>query len=173
MCSSDLEGLNYTYSTQEYHPDTFTTATGGTAVTAFNSNIVMTASEAYQRASKLSIRASQAAVVQNFRLPQKYLLLEPSDVVSVTLAPFSYIIRLDEVTINGDFSISCAGFNYNFRDDIQMPPQDNLGLIPKAVSGDGSASAVVLDTPLLDPRQGSTPGFFNVYTGMEIGRAHV
>lgn len=136
-----------------YRLDTETSDVVGTAQKQLSIPIIMTSQEAYSRASRIVIAASQDnSIVQEFHLTQKYMRLEPSDVVSITNPPFRYVVRLDEVTFNGDFSISVAGFNHATDNNIPIPAESNLGLVLGDEGfGLGDSTALALDIPLLTP----------------------
>lgn len=119
---------NYSYQTQTYAIDQEKSGTVGTADLALFTPFVTNATEAYDRITKLSIRSAASSITQEWRLPQKYLRLEPTDVVSIEKPPFAYRIQINEVTFNADWSISLAGTNYDFSDDVPTPDNENLGL---------------------------------------------
>lgn len=165
--------LNYMDVNQDYkvNSQTYTADDQGLELTnnsvkTLNVPFILTASEAYLRVSKIALRSGEQNTVQEFRLPWRYSLFEPSDVVSITIGPYQYIVQMDEVTFNGDFSLSCSGYNYSFRDDVYVPPQQQLGSIPQTVPGPGDGVTVVLDAPLLDPLFGTSSGDIPVFTGV-------
>jgi len=165
--------LEQTYSplSQVYTPDN----RGDELVSSVNTVVydlpfVMSTSEAYARASKTAIRAGDNVVMQNFRLPQSFLLLEPTDIVTVTIAPYAYTVKLDECTFNGDFSTSYTAANYLFRTDIPVSGSDVGSSLPQDVATSSDAIPVVLDTPVLDPAQGTIAGAISLMDGVRAYR---
>lgn len=158
--------LSYQTSSQSYTPDTQGATLLGSAQRSYVMPFIMTAAEAYLRVSRVALKSGEQNTMQEFRLPWRYSLFEPSDVVSITLGRYQYSIRMDEVTFNGDYSLSCAGYNYAFRDDVYVSPQQTIGSIPQTVPGPGDAMPVVMDSPLLDPLFATFGSEVPIFTGV-------
>lgn len=158
---------DYAVAAQTFNPDNRSGAElKGNLVQQYSLPIIMSNTEAYNRITKTSLRAGEMQITQEFRLPQKFLPIEPTDIVQITIAPFQYQIRCDEVTINGDYTLSISGFNYVFRDDVAINDQSNLGQLPQILPGTGDARPLVIDGPILDPNEGSTAGVFKIRNGV-------
>jgi hypothetical protein len=158
---------DYIQATETFVPDN---QNGGqvnsNSTVMYNLPIVMATSEAYQRVARTAFHAADNVIAQEFRLTTKGLLLEPADVVSVTIAPFQYTIQITEATFNGDFSTSFAGRNYTSRSDIVVNDSDSLGFVPQSVVSAGDAIAVVIDAPLQNPAYGTSVGNFDLLDGV-------
>jgi hypothetical protein len=150
---------DYQLSSQTYIPDNFDGGLGVTGATTVTYNIpfIISTSEAYARIVKVAIKDADNVIMQNFRLPQSFMLLEPTDIITVTLGQFAYTIRLDECTFNGDWSTSFSAANYLFRSDVDVASSDSAANLPQDVPGSSDAYPVVIDAPILNPRSGSVP----------------
>lgn len=137
---------SYEYANELFTADTETQEEGATGADELRTPIVMTNSEAYRRASKLGFRVMEQTIGQELRLPWRYLAYEPTDTVTITLGSYTYIIRMNEITFNGDMSISIGGVNFATQDNITIQDQPEQ---PAAQSGveisDGVA--IALDAP--------------------------
>jgi len=152
--------MDYLYSQQTFIPDNQGGAlavTGATTVT-YDLPFVMSTSEAYARVAKTAIGQGENVITQQFRLPQSYLTLEPSDVVTVTIAPFAYTVRINEATFNGDFSTSFSATNFASRNDVPIGNTDATGRLPQTIAGPSDGLPVVIDAPVRDRLFGTVPG---------------
>lgn len=162
----------YQYLSQVYIPDNQdgALATSSTTVT-YDLPLVMSTTEAYARAAKTGIRAADNIVMQNFRLPQSYLLLEPTDIITITIAPYAYTIRLDECTFNSDWSTSFSAANYLFRSDVPVSGSDVTSGLPQDIAGGSDGLPVVLDAPVRNPLSGTEAGTINLPDGIRAFRS--
>ncbi len=158
---------DYAPSVQLFAPDDGSDASGLRNVLTYDTTFVMSGAEAYGRVTKLALAATSTEVTQEFQLPQQFLLAEPSDIASVTIGTYNYIVRLDEVTFNADYTISVTGQNYSFRDDVPVSYYIPQSRPEQTINGPGDGFAVVIDGPLIDPLLGSTAGVFTVYSGIK------
>lgn len=110
--------------------------------------IVLDPSAALIAATKALYATWAGSVTQEFRTAQKHLAMEPSDIVRITLGEFSYVIKLSEVVINGDWSVGAAGVNFGTDDDVSIDADDPIKL-PQPVAGSNASQLWWLDTPLL------------------------
>lgn len=140
--------LDYAKNVQSYISPNIA-GTSGTSITKLDLPIIMTATEAYNRVTQIQLGSTEQQVSQTFRLPQRHLLLEPADGISLTFNGFTYSVRLDEITINGDKSLSCLGRNYGFQRASVVAVDDYLGKLPQAVPGANVSRPVIIDAPLL------------------------
>jgi hypothetical protein len=161
----------YQYLSQVYVPDNQDGALVDSSTTVeYDLPLVMSTTEAYARATKTGIRAADNVVMQNFRLPQSYMLLEPTDVITITIAPFAYTIKLDECTFNSDWSTSFSAANYLFRSDVPVSDSDVSSGLPQDVAGGSDGLPVVLDAPVRNPLTGTEAGNINLPDGIRAYR---
>jgi hypothetical protein len=158
---------DYAPLTQYYIPDNQGGALPtGKTTRSFSIPFVISTSEAYRRVAKASLAGGDNVVTQQFRLTQKSMLLEPADVVTLTLPPFQYVVRLDEATLNGDYSTSFTAANYSFRTDINVNDSDSTSRLPQSVPGLSDCLPVVVDAPILNASSGTHPGKFDLLDGL-------
>lgn len=165
--------LNYKPSQQTFIPDDQNGELGvtGASTNLYDLPFIMDTSEAYARVARTAFRQADNVILQQFRLPQRYCTLEPSDVLAVTIPPYSYTLRIDEATFNGDFSTSFAATNYSFRSDVEIVNSDANGRLPQTVSLPSDAMPLVVDAPLLDPAFQTIPGNIDLFDGVRAYRA--
>jgi hypothetical protein len=158
---------------QKYVPDNRNAelALTGSSVQAYDLPFVISTSDAYGRVSRVALKEADKVVIQDFRLGQAYLTLEPSDVIMITIAPFQYTLRIDEATLNGDFSTSFSAYNYAFRTDVPVGFSD-VASVPQTIATGSDAIPVIIDAPVLYPEQGTIPGEFNLLTGVRAYRSN-
>jgi hypothetical protein len=156
---------------QDYAPnhaianaDAAISTAGAAAAGQLDLNIpfVLTEAEANARILRVQMQGPQATITQEMRLPMQFLLTEPVDVVSITIAPYNYLVKLDEVTINADWTISCSGINFSSRDDIPVTDMLNLQS-PARLSTSGDSIPVVFDMPLVNPTINDISGKFALF----------
>lgn len=158
---------DYQRATQTFTPDNLGGALpDATLTTPYPLPIVMSTSEAYSRVSHVGFAAGSMTITQEFRLPQAYLGIEPNDVLSVVIPPFSYTVRVDEATFNGDFSMSISATNFDARTDVPINNSDSRASVPQAVPSAGDALPLFLDAPQLDVLGGAFPGVIDLNLGM-------
>lgn len=121
---------------------------------------VMSVDEATARAARAWYKLDAMTVTQNFQLTPRHLLLEPSDVVELSVGVFSYRVQISTMSINGDMSISCSAANFDFDNQFQTslvadfpyfsggtapPPPDPV--TPGSSTFDGAASGTYTVPP--------------------------
>lgn len=158
-------GKDYALESQFFLQPQLITGQAGTSTQNVAVPIIMTAAEAYRRATQITVAQYAESVNLQIRLPQKYSMLEPGDVLAITIAPFQYLIQIDETTFNTDHSISILGLNYKYDNTIAV--NDQTSHQPGApLTYNNDAFPVVLDMPLI--RQGDDSGQTRciVYSGV-------
>lgn len=158
-------GLGYQWSNVIVTGDTLTQTPQANGGEELKTPVVMTDSEAYRRASKLSFKAMEQTITQELRLPWRYLAYEPTDVIRVSIGDYTYIIKMDEITLNGDMSLSIGGMNFATQDNITIPdmperPEDQIGI------GTADSRVVIIDGPIFTPVNGSFTDNFSLQTGL-------
>jgi hypothetical protein len=164
---------NYILATQTFTPDNQggSQLVGTSLPITYDLPFVISTSDAYARVAQTAFKQADNEVVQNFRLPQAFMLLEPSDIVAVHIAPYSYLLRLDEATLNGDYSTSFSAVNYSYRTDISVADSDATGTLPQTVATASDAMPLVMDIPTLDARQTTVVGSFDLLDGVRAYRS--
>lgn len=143
--------MDYASSKQTYSAANSVDPDDNTTLTDISIPVVMTAAEAYQRVSRLTVEQTKTNIAQVFRLPPKNARYEPGAVLSLTFDNFLYLVRVDEITFNGDWSMSILSRNYAFRDNIPVQSDGYLGGLPQAVPGASTSFPIYLDMTLLEP----------------------
>lgn len=146
---SDLD-QTFSWQVQTFNEDIQSSGSVANGKLVLDLPIVMHRAEAFKRATKIQIKKTAQTDTHYFRLSQAYMQLEPSDLVTITKAPFRYGIRLDEATFNGDWSMSLSGSSFLFQDDVQIADEstDGTGDTGRGF-GNADAKPVALDIPLL------------------------
>lgn len=121
------------------------------ASVVYDTPLVLSTSDAYARVAKTAFATADGVTAQYFRLPQAFMTVEPADVVKIQVREFEYLIRIDEATLNGDFSTSFSAQNYSYRTDVTFQDSDAHGAIPQNVALGSDAYPFVLDAPELSP----------------------
>lgn len=141
------EESTYTYS----RPDG---TSGSTAAEAYAVPIVMRQNEAAALVARMTYDGWTERVEHEFRLPSRFLAVEPGDTINLYRTGYLDLVRVDEVTVNADFTIditattvlATAGPSYAIGDT-------SLPLITTPdMPGDGRAQCIFVDTPALAPR---------------------
>jgi hypothetical protein len=164
---------NYLLTSQTYIPDdqAGTQITGTNAQVTYDLPFVISTSDAYARVAQTAFKQADNVVVQEFRLPQAFMLVEPSDIVAVHISPYRYLLRIDEATLNGDFSTSFSAVNYSYRTDFAVADSDATGTLPQTVATASDAIPLAMDLPTLDPRQATVVGSFDLLDGVRAYRS--
>lgn len=158
---------DYAPGTQTYIPDQGADVDPTLAsITNYALPVIMANAEAYFRIVKVAMKGIDNEVTQELQLPQKFMRLEPSDIIGVSINQFGYTIRLDEVTYNGDWSISINGTNYTFRDDIPIVHYPPPVVSDTVIHGPGDGTPVSIDGPILDPSYGGNATVFIMNEGV-------
>lgn len=133
---------------------------------SYETYMVMTGSEALQRAAQASFVNYAESVVQNLALPFQFAKLEPADTLNVLIDNTEYLITIKEVVFNTDWSLSVTGTNFNYRNNVVVSSDRPIGLINQS-TGPSDSLPLVLDVPL--PAPSDDPGLNEciVFTGVE------
>jgi hypothetical protein len=116
--------------------------------------IILDSVDVYKYAYQALYRLSSSNVAHELRLPQKYIRLEPSDVIRITLGGRAYTIKLAEVTLNSEWSISARGINSAVAVVPEVDVTDDFDLPPDVVTGVSFSQILFLDTPALSTGDG-------------------
>lgn len=115
--------------------------------------IVMTAAKAAALVQTMLYQQWGSRMSHAFRLGPKYLTIDPGDIVKLTGGSFVDYVKVTNVTINGDWSVSVGG--ETIQTDTITPPvyaddpylTGDFSLTPN----DGTAQVLVIDTPPILP----------------------
>ena len=99
--------------------------------------VVLTANEAISYLGQAIYRMAQQNVVHTFKLPPRYLYIEPGDILSITAASVVYTVKVTKVEIGPDISISVAAVNL-YTDEIISLEGDSGSPLP-GYEGDPAA----------------------------------
>lgn len=157
------QDLDFEYATQNARRTQFPVVTAQTTIVRnFSLPIVMTGGEALNRALRALYRMWHAKDRHQFRLPWRHMLLEPSDVISLDLGSGAYVVKITDVTFNGDLSLTVVAENFLTRDGtslVVVPPK----MPPNVVPGSSFSIAVIVDVPRLQyfptPHEDGHPSF--------------
>lgn len=141
--------LNYAKNVQTYVSPNIVDEAGTGTTNLDLSFVIMTTSEAYNRVTQIMLNSAEQSVSQQFRLPWRHIRLEPADALTLTFNGYVYSVRLDEVTINGDKTLSCLGRNYGYAPAATVDVDDYLGGLPQVVPGGNVSRPVAIDGNLL------------------------
>lgn len=140
------EDYNYLPFTYTYQRPDGTTVSEKTA--DYTVPIVMTQAEAAALAARITYDTAAARMEHEFRLPQAFLAMEPGDTINLYRDGFIDLVQVDELTVNGDFTIDVKATSITstpaptYLDaDITSPEIDEPVLY-----GDGRSALLVLDT---------------------------
>lgn len=125
----------------------------GTA--SYETYLVMTGSEALQRAAAVSFASYAEGVVQNLKLPTAYARLEPGDAINLIVNGQTFLVVLKELIANNDWSFSITGVNYNYKNNVTLSADRPLGN-PQQSTGPSDSLALAIDTTL--PAATDDPG---------------
>lgn len=156
----------YDYTATEYKYTRNDSQSDPSVVRTIELPIIMTGSQAATLATRILLNASIGRMEHEFRLPQEYLALEKGDVVELVTAEFVDYVRVNEISYNGDWSISV-------RSEAVLTSSASPVTVPDPVlppkpppMTDGEGQAVIFDTPLLDPADQAPVDKLEVYLGM-------
>jgi hypothetical protein len=126
--------------------------------------VVMTASQALYWVTNCLFNMWSGATEMTFRLGQKFIAMEPGDVIKLTRAGgLTYLISIDESTLNGDLSMTIISHTISAYAEFTVPaaidslPRDVLVVPPKA-------TLWIVDNILYDPSQDTGDGTQIAYT---------
>lgn len=148
--------LDFEWSQQSFNYDTQVSGQElGSAQEKYRIPFVMTNNEAYSRATKLSGPVSELNVEQAFRVLPEKMRYEPGDVVVIYVNEFVYSVRIFEVVINADWSLSCLAQNFSFDQyvDVEETASSGSTTVPASVTQplNQTLRPLALDVPLLYP----------------------
>lgn len=163
--------MDYGPNTQIYRRVRFPFETVKTKrVSPFQVPIVMTPNDALSRAARMVYANYANSIVYEWRVPQRFIALEPSDIVTVfdnTNSPL--LIQVTQMTYNADWSASLGGINWSFKDlrseNVLLPNETPRGYKPPAIHGPSESQMLAFDTTLLDPSQ-NVEGVVIVYSAI-------
>ncbi len=134
--------------------------------------IVLTANVAKQMADKALQTAWTNRTNVATTLPWRYILLDPSDVVSINMdSGLTYRLRIDKFDIGTDYSIQFTGITERAVTYTSQAVGDSGSFPVQSAGGSGTAYPLVLNTPLLrdlDDTQGKGSLYYVGY-GTETG----
>lgn len=110
--------------------------------------IVMTAAEAKALSYRALWTAWNSRVACGFRVPQKFLKIEPSDIGTVTASGIEYSVRAVEVTYNNDFTVSVKANGWLSDENVTILADAGTGY-PQTIPYTLGADAYIIDAPLL------------------------
>ena len=120
----------FRYSTQRARRILFPVpSTRSTRETSLAVPIVMTANEAISYLGQAIYRMAQQNVVHTFKLPPRYMYIEPGDILSITAATVVYTVKVTKVEIGPELSISVAAVNL-YTDEIISLEGDSGNPLP-------------------------------------------
>lgn len=128
--------------------------------------IIMTASQAATLATRTLLNDGVARMQHELRLPQANLALEKGDVIELVTDEFTDYVRVDEISYNGDFSMSLrtSAILTSATSPVTVPPPV-IPVEPPALT-DGAAQVLIFDTPLLDYTHQQGANVLEVYLGI-------
>jgi hypothetical protein len=83
-----------------------------------------------------------------FRTGPKYMRVEPSDVAAVQTLDRTFIVKVEEASINADYSVTFRGQSLMVEDDVSFDTREPT-VIRGVVPGPSASELFVLDTPAL------------------------
>jgi hypothetical protein len=120
----------FRYSTQRARRILFPVpSTRSTRETSLAVPIVMTANEAITYLGQAIYRMAQQNVVHTFKLPPRYMYIEPGDILSITAATVVYTVKVTKIEIGPELSISVAAVNL-YTDEIMALEGDSGNPLP-------------------------------------------
>ena len=122
------------------------TAARNQAETSINVPVVMSATEAATAALRALYASGAQNITNEFLLPWIGIQLEPSDIVKLTIGQYQYLVKLNEATVNGDLSISCAGTNFTAKFNALLDVQ-GITSVPTTAVKVTRSRVLIFDTP--------------------------
>lgn len=110
--------------------------------------IIMTGSEAKQLVQRAMWLAWTSRVSHSFRLPPKFLEVEPGDIGNVTAGGIQYKVRTVEITYNFDKSMSVRSQNF-LTDEAIVVVGDSGSGYEQELPATAMSETFILDIPLL------------------------
>lgn len=113
--------------------------------------LVLTASAAISSAARIAFAGYAHGIVYTWRLPHRFVYLEPSDVVTLLDKDNTPLVaQVVQVTYNQDWSLAFAGVNWDFNDHPGLAADAPLGFRPPQSHGPSDSFAIAMDMPLID-----------------------
>lgn len=122
---------------------------GDGSTQTYEAPVVMTSAQAGSYAIKALYGIWTAQVTQEFRVSAAYLATEPSDIVRLTRGAFTFVIKITQAVINGDWSVSLGGNNFAIDDAVTIAT-DTPASLPQGIIPPANSDGWWLDTPRLD-----------------------
>lgn len=137
-------------------------------LTNYTIPIVMQPAEALTRACRVVYATFASSIVYEFRLPHRFLALQPADVVTIQLKDSEKpdLIQVTQLTYNSDYSISVGGLNWSFNDNVSLPADAPLGHRTPLFHAPSDSVTFAFDVPLLVPTDEPPVGAAVVYSGV-------
>lgn len=118
MQVSFLDNYLYAWAAATFTQDGQVLKLGAVADKQIKIPFVMATSVANAKAASAFYALDAMTIQQSIRLSPRYLLLEPSDVLQVTVGSYTYKVQISEMTINADLSISINASNFDYDRNI-------------------------------------------------------
>lgn len=164
---------DYILANQKFIPDNQngTIDLNAQASVTYDTPLVISSSDAYARVAKSAFTTADGVTAQYFRLPQAFMTIAPADIVQINVRQFTYLVQMDEATLNGDFSVSFGAKNYSYRTDVTFSDADAQGGIPQNVGMASDAYPLVMDATTRTPEEIPNTSNIQLYTGVRAYRA--
>lgn len=136
-------------------------------------NMALLNKYAKRMAKRLLYAAWSERTSAEFRLPRDFLLLDPSDSITINMRDGrSLDIRLTDITTGADMMLDCAGV-YSYPDSYTQTAEteDPLGLVKQPNTGVQSARPLIFNVPYLEDSQEQPGGRFGYYWGAASSKA--
>lgn len=138
MSVSYINNYTYDWDAATFTSDSNLLLTNPVADRQLKVPFVLDINTANSFATKAWYKYDAHVTMHAFTLPPKFQLLEPTDVITVVYGGRTYTIQVQELTLNGDFSVSCAGINFLFDNTLSpsaTPDNIAVNIPPPQVSG--------------------------------------
>lgn len=136
-------------------------------------NMALLNKYAKRMAKRLLYAAWSERTSAEFKLPRDFLLLDPSDSITISMRDGRNLdIRLTDITTGADMMLECAGV-YSYPDSYTQTADttDPLGLVTQPSTGVQSARPLIFNVPYLEDSQEQPGGRFGYYWGAASSKA--
>lgn len=129
--------------------------------------IAITAQQAQQMAERLLYGAwTERIGVDAFRLPPRYLYLDPGDIIEIVTRVGTYRLVLTEVSIGADYAVECVAKAYDPEiGESRLPGADATTSGSTANTPGGLTTAHLISLPALSDADATTPGIWIAAAG--------
>jgi hypothetical protein len=147
------EAYNYEASTYTYSRPDGTSSSQASA--SYVVPIVMTQAEAAALAARMTYDEWSGRLEHSFRLPQKFLAMEPGDTINLYRDGFVDLVEVVELSVNGDFSIDVTAVSITSTEGPTYDPGEMTNPVVEQpiLYGDGRTDVIVIDCPPILPTQ--------------------